>query len=139
MESNRTFAPVLIGGTPNLGERIGNKINLLKQLQAAGVWLIDASIIALYDAGSRPSARVVRTTILNSWLMYTGDVVKSACPEHLIVVGKGVGKVLSAELESHFQGKYTVIPQPNAHLSSEQHIENFQKCFRICAGTGRQH
>jgi len=56
-------------------------------------------------------------------------VVTSANPERVICVGKGVATVVENDLQALFPGRYEVIPQPNARLSSIEHIANFQRYY----------
>lgn len=122
------FHPIL-GQTP-AKQRLENKIKILKRLQAQGIWLVDASIVALYkDSKKIPN---MFTALEESWQSYTRDIVISANPEHVICIGKGVANVVEADLKKHFQGRYTVISQPNAFLSSEEHMANYKRYSKIC-------
>jgi len=126
--SSEDFHPIL-GQTP-AKQRLENKINILKRLQEQGIWLVDASIVALYkDSKKIPN---MFTALEESWRSYTRDIVISAHPEHVICVGKGVANVVEADLKKHFSGRYTVISQPNAFLSSEEHMENYKTYSKIC-------
>ncbi len=133
-ESNLTFAPILVGGCPDYGDRMKNKIRLLQDLKDRGIWLVDASIMALYSAGGkrRPVA-ITNSVILNSWRCYTRQVVTEAAPDHVIVVGASVSGVLGDDLRKLFPDRLTNIYQPNAHLTAMAHLENFRTCFRICS------
>lgn len=129
ISSPNDFHPVL-GKTPTL-QRIGNKIKILEQLRAQGVWLVDASIVALYkDSKKIP---YMFEALKESWQSYTRDVVFSAKPEHVICIGKGVADIVKADLEKYFPAKHTVIAQPNAFLSSEEHFANYKKYSKICS------
>lgn len=128
VSSSYDFHPVL-GQTP-AKQRLENKINILKHLQAQGIWLVDASIVALYkDSKKIPN---MFAALEESWQSYTRDIVISVHPEHVICIGKGVANVVEADLKKHFQGRYTVISQPNAFLSSEEHMENYKTYSKIC-------
>jgi len=59
-------------------------------------------------------------------------IVRSANPEHVVCIGKGVASIVSEDLERYFSGKYTVIPQPNAFLKSHEPMENFRKYTALC-------
>ncbi len=122
------FGPIL--GCTTYHQRLQNKIALLKELKERGIWLVDASIVALYKNGQK-TQNMFRAT-QESWQSYTRGVVISAKPEHVICIGKGVAGVVGSDLDRHFQGRYTVIPQPNAHLSSSEHMSNFMTYGRIC-------
>lgn len=113
-------------------QRLKNKIALLKNLRAKGIWLVDASIVAVYGSGGNVSRTSKAEVIRKSWESYTKQVVTSANPERVICVGKGVAGVVGNDLQALFPGRYEVIPQPNARLSSEKHMANFQKYYEIC-------
>jgi hypothetical protein len=122
------FAPIL-SKTAHC-QRLQNKITLLKGLKANGIWLVDASIVALYKNGKKTKGMF--RALQESWQSYTRDVVISSSPEHVICIGKGVAGIVESDLRKYFQGRYTVVPQPNAHLSSEDHLSNFMMYSRIC-------
>jgi hypothetical protein len=124
------FRPVQ-GGTP-FPQRLQNKIRLLLNLRAKGIWLVDASIVAVYGNGVNVSRRSKTEVLRESWESYTKQVVTSANPERVICVGKSVARVVENDLQALFPGRYEVIPQPNARISSKKHMENFQKYYEIC-------
>jgi hypothetical protein len=112
VENLEDFRPVL-RETP-LPQRLQNKIHLLKNLRAKGVWLVDASIVAVYGDGVNVSRRsrtdVLREswgsyTKLESWGSYTKQVVTSSNPERVICVGKGVAGVVEKDLRALFPGR----------------------------------
>lgn len=134
VESNESFSPVLKSGTKSTPERIRNKIKLLLELKKQGIWLVDASIIALYNKGIKPSNDVFNEVIKTSWNHYTKHLILDANPNHVIIVGKGVAKNIESSLSSIVGNKnYTIIPQPQAHLPAEEHLSNFQKYYSICS------
>ena len=124
------FGPIL-RGTP-FPQRLQNKIQLLKNLRAKGIWLVDASIVAVYGSEVNVSGRSRTEVLRKSWESYTKQVVTSANPERVICVGKGVARVVENDLRALFPGRYKVIPQPNARLSSIEHIANFQSYYEAC-------
>ena len=126
--SSSDFASVL--GNTMYRQRLQNKIKLLNDLRDRGIWLVDASIIALYKNGKK--LKEMFHALQESWQSYTRGVVLAASPKHVICIGKGVSGVVGNDLNKHFQGRYTVIPQPNAHLSSEDHMLNFINYSRTC-------
>jgi len=93
---------------------------------------VDASIVAVYGSGVILSGRSRIEVLRESWVSYTKQVVTSAKPECVICVGKGVAGVVENDLQTLFHGRYEVIPQPNAHLPAEIHMENFKKDYEIC-------
>lgn len=131
ISSNEDFFNVLKSKTP-FEQRVINKVNLLKALKDKGVWLVDTSICALYHNGKKPDNYTMSKAISTSWLSYTKKVITEANPEHVIVVGRGVARNIEHELNKIMGGNYSVIDQPNAHLSAEKHLANFQKYYHIC-------
>ena len=130
IESLEDFTPVQRG--TSFPQRLQNKIHLLKSLRAKGIWLVDTSIVAVYGNGVNVSRRGRTEVLRESWESYTKQVVTPANPEHVICVGKGVARVVENDLRALFPGRYEVIPQPNACLSSAEHMVNFQRYYEIC-------
>lgn len=135
IESNASFARILIHGTPNVQQRILNKIELLKSLRNRGIWLVDASIMALYNGGIILPANIKRQAIRASWEGYTQNIIQEANPDHIIVVGKGVAEIVEPYLKT-LGKKYTVIPQPQAHLPAQEHLDNFKLYYDLCNECG---
>ena len=134
VESNESFSPILKSGTKIASERINNKIQLLIELKKRGIWLVDTSIIALYNKGVKPNNEVFNEVIKTSWNHYTKKLILDANPRHVIVVGKGVAKNIESSLSSLIgRENYTIIPQPQAHLTSEEHLSNFNEYYSICS------
>jgi hypothetical protein len=130
IETLEDFLPVQRG--TSFPQRLRNKIHLLKNLRAKGIWLVDASIVAVYGSGVNVSSRSRTEVLRESWKSYTKQVVTSANPERVICVGKGVSRVVENDLQALFPGQCEVIPQPNARLPSEEHMANFQRYYEIC-------
>jgi len=124
------FHPIL--GKTGTVQRVRNKIELLQQMKERGIWLVDASIVALYKDGKKIPRMF--DALKGSWRSYTREVVLSANPEHVICIGKGVAGVVEPDLKKHFPSRYTVLAQPNAFLSSAEHFENYKTYSRICLG-----
>lgn len=125
----KDFHPVL-SCTPDK-QRLKNKIDLLCSLKKKGIWLVDASIVALY-----PNKKINKVKVIEkSWDCYTSNVVRDVKPEHIICIGKGVDRVLGKEIKRIVDSeKYTVIPHPNARLSQKEHMANFKLYSSICCG-----
>lgn len=93
---------------------------------------MDASIVAVYGNGVNVSRRSRIEVLRKSWESYTKQVVTSANPECVICVEKGVARVVENDLRAIFPGRFEVISQPNARLSSEEHMANFQRYYEFC-------
>lgn len=134
LSSPGDFHPIL-KKTPTQ-QRVRNKIKILAQLKKQGVWLVDASIVALYkDSKKIPN---MFEALSESWQSYTGEVVMAAKPEHVICIGKGVANIVEADLRKNFPSAYTVLAQPNAFLPSDEHFANYKTYSRICRGENGQ-
>lgn len=124
------FAPIR-SETPSR-ERLRNKVALLKRMKEAGIWLVDTSIVALYRDGEKNAK--LHDVVQESWRSYTRQVVLDARPDRVICIGRGVARIVEPDLRQLFAGRYDVIPQPNAHLSGAEHMENFKKYYALCSG-----
>ena len=128
VSSGADFNPIL--GKTAHQTRVRNKAKLLCALKARGVWLVDTSIVALYKDGNKVPN--MYSALRESWSTYTRNVVTSSDPQHVICIGKGVASVVGADLERLFGDRFTTVAQPNAHLSSEEHMANYQRYSAIC-------
>lgn len=132
VNNNQCFAPIL-RMTPT-EQRITNKINVLASMRERGIWLVDASIAAVYGNDVNLTSNTKRQTILASWLGYTRNVIIAANPKHVIVVGKGVYDAIQNHLPPIMENNHTVIPQPQARLPTIEHLANFRSYYNICNG-----
>lgn len=136
INSIEDFKPILKSKT-KLDMRIKNKIELLNSLKDRGIWLLDASIIALYIPNkpkeeSKPVYKTIDKCINICWDLLIEDILVKENPRNLICIGKTVEKVLNGKLNKMFGHNLTVLPQPNAHLKSEKRLEVLQSYFGLC-------
>jgi hypothetical protein len=128
--SNHDFAPVQATMTA-VNKRIANKLALLQRLRELGVWLLDASLAALYFPGrAKTNSALLEACLQTSWDHHVGRVLKAAAPSHVVCIGKGVAKGLRTRL-GELDVPVTGLPQPNARLSSAKHFESFKTYYRI--------
>lgn len=129
IRANSDFAPLLTSQTP-LPARLANKLAVLRGLHEQGVWLLDACIAALYSpANPKPRPDTMANVIGRSWDGYVGPLVEQAQPEGILVIGRGVAKVLEGRL--HGLGvPWRAIDQPNARVSSQVHMNGFALCHQ---------
>lgn len=130
-ERNLGFSSVLKTETPSLLSRLRNKVDVLRKMSARGIWLLDASIVGLYGSGKKNPAMAERIIEI-CWKNYIANTILESNPRHTIVIGKGVGRILSLKLQ-RADVPFTVIPQPQARGTSEWQLENYKQYYRICA------
>ena len=120
--SNSDFAPIVKSGT-DFPTRVKNKLNVLSALREVGVWLVDASIAAVYrpGRGQRTPDRVLTEVLRNSWRRYTRTTVESEKPEGVLCIGMKVRRSLRGLIEE-LGIPVGAVPQPGAFLSAEEHL-----------------
>src|SRR5205085_252840 len=97
----------------------------------AGVWLVDASLAALYTPlRPKPAPMLIDAALRTSWDAYVGQVVRNAKPSCIVCIGKGVARSLGERL-SGLGVPVKVVPQPNARLASVEHFKVFQQYHDI--------
>ena len=122
---------ILLSKTPSFCDRIRNKISVLDQLKEKGIWLVDASIVALYNDARKPDPGIMESIIKISWDNYVSRLVQTSNPEKIIVIGKGVHNIVEEELKQtgiHFH----VQSQPQGLRSKEGLRKSFQKYYNLC-------
>jgi hypothetical protein len=119
-------------GEPDSQRRVQNKWVLLHELRAAGIWLVDASIIALYRQGERlANGGGYREVLKACWTSYVGGVVAECSPSAVLIVGKAVNDAIGEYVRRQFPA-VDVVNQPNARLSSADIARDRQLCFDFC-------
>jgi len=127
------FRFVLKGRTGAFRSRLAAKIDVLQRLRQMGVWLIDASVVALYTSGGgRPHPRVCERVLQTCWDEYIARVVSSAAPRQVIVIGQGVAAALSGRLDSLTRGEHKTINLPQGLRSAEAIAEAYASYYTVC-------
>ena len=90
------FRPVH-GDTP-YSARLNNKIAVLKAMKERGIWLVDSSIVALYNNGRIYNNSTDKRIIKTSWACYRRRAIEQAQPKHIICIGKGVADILEQDI-----------------------------------------
>jgi len=124
------FGKVEAGETSDFTQRLQNKINVLKRLQENGIWLLDASIVALYKNKAKPSPKTTERIIKMCWEKYVSQVIQEVKPKKIIVVGKGVFKILQLKLNRN-NIDFDVQEQPRM-LSSKKWNEYSERFYQLC-------
>lgn len=126
-------------------ERLHAKLEVLEQLKARGIWLLDASIFGWYISQpqkysrssvsnevhripkSRPPLKLKTPSLVLSWELFTKHLIRDVADEGnlklLIPVGMEVEAALTRErMEDAIKGKYSearvteAFPAPNAWI-----------------------
>jgi hypothetical protein len=130
VSSNGDFAPIQTTMTTP-ANRVANKIALLEELRDLGVWLLDTSPAALYfPRGPKPGRAVLDACLQVGWDYHVRQVIEGAAPSHVVCVGRGVARALGSRLSS-VGARVTVVPQPNARLSSADHHQTYLTYHRV--------
>jgi hypothetical protein len=130
VSGNRDFSTILKGSIQRFHPRMRGKIQLLEDLKRAGIWLVDASITGINGL----SQNVKNETISMCWKHHIGPMMVNLAPglEHVIIIGNGVERVLSGNLQDLGLACLT-IPQPQSRLKGG-YSRYFQECYEICRG-----
>jgi hypothetical protein len=121
------------------GERISNKINLLKRMRRHGIWLVDTSIVGLYQPGGERfgESTLCDNIISVSWNNHVKNVVEEASPEYIICIGKGVASIIQEDLDKMVDNKkiddYEILSQPTPFLGAGGLMKEFMKYYEICS------
>ena len=133
-------AKVLKGSEPILRRRIAAKVALLEKLKACGVWLLDASPLALYRAGGgKPGNNMYQSALAAGWEVYTAEVVRSLSPRAVMVIGKMVHNVLVERLKLVVDPTTEIdwIYQPQAQESAQVHAEGLKRLRAMVEAHGK--
>lgn len=132
VSSKDDFSSILSGKTSDAMRRLQHKLNLLETMKNRGVWLLDASLAALYSPNApKPSPRLRKAVIEASWDTYIERVIQAAQPEAILCIGIGVGRTLQARL-NRLRIPFGVVHQPQAHLSAEAHRRILATYSLVC-------
>ena len=119
------------GGFQSDNQRLINKLNLLRRLVEKAVWLVDSSIVGLYGYGKKPKIEFREMAIEISWDNYISRLLEVNMPEKVIVIGKGVGKVIGSRVDD-IGIPHETVPQPQARMTSREIEETHREYQRIC-------
>jgi hypothetical protein len=122
-------------GAPDQQQRVRNKSDLLEAMRTAGIWLVDASVTALYNHGTKlVDSEDYRRVLRACWESHIRDVVCKCAPSAVLIVGKGVdsaiGDVVRQELGRGVE--VVQINQPDARLTTEKIASDRRDCFDLC-------
>ena len=129
------FGKILVGETKNQKQRLQNKISLLEKMKEKGIWLVDASIVAVYKNKNgkkeKPKEKVMKEILKITWEKHTSKIICEIKPEKIIVIGKCVAGHLKEELDA-LGIHYDTQNQPNYPMSKEIIEETFSNYYKWC-------
>ncbi len=105
---------------PRGPSRLGWKVRILERMRENGIWLVDASIVAIAAPGGirRFEGALGNWVVRESWDRFVWPSVQDERAEQVWVIGKGVGRAL----EGHAAIRPDrVIDQPQSH-----HVERYR-------------
>jgi hypothetical protein len=98
---------------PATAARLAAKRALLERLRRRGVWLTDASLVAVAGpGGARVSPAAYAAALRESWRLHHGATLPGLDPGFVVVIGLAVARMLRAELDAAFPGRWQAVPQP---------------------------
>ena len=155
-------ASVLKRVTKDLQERLKIKHQLLKKLQADGIWLLDASVVGWYLpqqteyqrggngdvhklSKSRPPKACKKPALALSWELFIKHLIKEEANKGhlraLLLIGKEVENIIT---QQSFKGAvssetivYDALPAPNAWIQGG-YGPSFDEIARICRDNALQ-
>jgi len=129
------FGKILVGETKNQNQRLQNKISLLEKMKEKGIWLVDASIVAVYKNKNgkkeKPNEKNMKEILKITWEQHTLKIICEVKPEKIIVIGKCVAGHLKGELDT-LGIHYDIQNQPNYPMSEEEIEESFLNYYEWC-------
>jgi hypothetical protein len=128
LEKNTQNIPILKTHTLDLNTRLTEKVKLLQRMKDNGIWLLDASPVAI--AGNTPCTRrcYYRAMLKISAKEYLKPLIDDMQPERVLIIGKEVEKAIQPIL--NLRDSFT-IPQPTAFLRAEAKTKLFSDVYKI--------
>ena len=132
-----TFAPLQKGTNPSFASRIRAKLSVLEEMRALGVWLVDASPVALSTGSERVHQAQYPEILKRSWRTYAEHLVSDAKPHSIVVIGKDVARVLEGELSKLHSVEVHSVRQPQGCRTQGALDEVQATLHRICHAAAR--
>jgi hypothetical protein len=122
------------GGETDSKKRVRNKLDLLEKMRNAGIWLVDASVTALYREGPLAARRDFPAILRTCWASHVGEVVCQCAPSAVLIVGKGVEAAVGDAVRQNLGHgvELSVINQSNARRKAEDIANDRRECFAMC-------
>ena len=127
---------VLKSQNKNLLNRLSAKTEVLSQMRDMGIWLVDASILALYrPGGERPTSLICQQVLECCWDNYIRSQIVEANPSSILIIGKGVCELLKSkllDLKQELPIHIDWVRQPQGCRSTQAVEEMHLKAFNHC-------
>jgi len=115
---------VLRRGESDWVRRVARKIALLERLKRRGVWLLDASPVALYwGSRKKPARKLLEAALVAGWEEHSRAVVRELSPRAVVFIGKTVFDVLGERVREVLPASTPIewIYQPQAQVPTIDH------------------
>lgn len=119
----------------NAADRVLAKLQLLNELKLAGIWLVDASVTALYQPGRKKlvTGSKYKRLLQACWEAHVGGVIDGCSASAILIVGQGVDDAIGDLVrQAAHQAKVAVVNQPNARLTREEIRNDRRTVFDLC-------
>ena len=83
----------------------------------------------------KPSPRTMKAVLLKSWDAYVGPLVEESHPEAVLCIGRGVAGLLGSRIQE-LGTPWGAVPQPNARLASDVHLDTFEAYYHASRDPG---
>ena len=125
---------VMKSGERDCQQRVQNKLDLLNNMRGAGVWLLDASVTALYGNGIKLTKRDYRAVLKACWRYHIREVLCGCEPSAVLIVGRGVHDAIGDCVRKALGVGVEVVSinQPNARIPREAIALDRRDCFDLC-------
>jgi hypothetical protein len=94
-------------------QRIKNKFDLLQNMKNKCIWLIDTSIVGIYNQGKKPINSVYKRILIDSYITNCEPIILGEKPNLIVIIGKGVNNAIGDLAKKH-NISIEVIDQPQA-------------------------
>lgn len=110
------------------------RINILEGLYRKGIWLLDASVHAIYGRSEKKIANKEKARLhVQWWDGYGKHIMQSGNQAHVWVIGKGVYKALTDSCGEFARMISGCISQPNARLTNEERAKEIKPLLELAA------
>jgi hypothetical protein len=122
---------VLKAGETDAQRRVQNKLDLLNRMRCAGIWLVDASVTALFGNGIKLTRSQYRGILQACWESHIREVLSDCAPTGVLIVGMGVDRAIGDLVRQELRSDVEIVSiyQPNARNFGKS---DRSKCFNLC-------